>query len=270
MKYEVHKMSDVKLPFIFRNDEMHAGETDFTHWHENIELLFFYEGEGIVTVDFKKKTVFEGDLFIVNSEKLHMVESAHAARPVRYYCLIVDTDFCLENGIPVTEMTFTETVRGDKQIGALFGSIAEAYASPEEFKEAAIRVAVLNLLLTLARDHLATEQEEEPLDETHLDNVKEVIKYIKENYDKEISVDKISRIAGLSRTYFSPIFKSVTGHTIVHYINLVRCRNAAKLLRSGKYRVNDVALQCGFRNMSYFTKTYKQVMGVLPSEDVKK
>ena len=47
MKYEVHKLNNRKLPFIFRDDEMIAGEKDYTHWHENIELLYFYEGEEI-------------------------------------------------------------------------------------------------------------------------------------------------------------------------------------------------------------------------------
>ena len=266
MKYELHRLNKGRLPFIFRDDEMHAGEKDFTHWHENIELLYFYEGDGVVTLDFRPKNTTAGDLVVVNSEKLHMVESAHAAFPVKYYCLIIDIEFCTENGIPAADIFFRELISGDAELNKKFQSVVSAYAGREEFKETAVRVAVLDLLLTLARKYALPEKDIEERDEEHLENVKEAVKYIKENYEKHISVTQVCRAAGLSEAYFSRIFKKVTGYTVVSYINLVRCRNADKLLRSGKYKVKEVAAQCGFENMSYFTKTYRAIMGALPSE----
>ena len=267
MKYELHKLNNRKLPFIFRDDEMNAGEKDYTHWHENIEILCFYEGEGVVTADFRRTVTKAGDIFVINSEKLHMVESAHRAHPVRYYCLIVDSDFCSENGIPVSELRFREHISGDAALRDKFLAVARAYTGNEEFKEAAIRSAALVLLLSLAQNYRVSVQEEQSVDNNHLENVKEAVKFIKEHYDKPMSVEEISRAAGLSKSYFSRIFKAVTGYTVVTYINLVRCRNAAKLLSSGKFKVNEAAALCGFENMSYFTRTYKQVMGVLPSKE---
>ena len=129
MKYEVHKLNNRKLPFIFRDDEMIAGEKDYTHWHENIELLYFYEGEGLVTTDFKSIRTNTGDVFVINSEKMHMVESAHEEFPVRYYCLIIDSDFCVENGIPVTELYFRDRIEGDEELQTLFLKVAAAYGA---------------------------------------------------------------------------------------------------------------------------------------------
>ena len=266
MQYEVHKLGSGRLPFIFRDDEMHAGEKDFTHWHENIELLYFYEGDGVVTLDFRPKYTTAGDLVVVNSEKLHMVESAHAASPVKYYCLIIDIEFCAENGIPAADVFFKEHISGDEELRGKFLRVVSAYAGKEEYKETAVRVAVLDLLLILARKYALPDSDEGERDEEHLENVKEAVKYIKENYEKHISVTQVCRAAGLSDAYFSRIFKKVTGYTVVSYVNLVRCRNADKLLRSGRYKVKEVAAQCGFENMSYFTKTYRQIMGALPSE----
>lgn len=267
MKYEIHKLNNRKLPFIFRDDEMNAGEKDFTHWHENIELLYFYEGEGLVTTDFKTVYTHAGDLFVINSEKLHMVESAHKAYPVRYFCLIIDNDFCTENGIPASDLHFKDLIRGDRRLQEEFLAFVNAYRGKEEFRETAVRAAALVLLLTLARNHLLGEGEEERSGVDHLENVKWAIRFIKENAEKPISVEQVARAAGLSKAYFSRIFKSITGYTVVAYIHLVRCNNAAKLLRSGKYKINEIAVQCGFENMSYFTRTYKRVMGVLPSAE---
>jgi len=101
-----------------------------------------------------------------------------------------------------------------------------------------------------------------------LENVKEAIRYIKENYSKNIGVKDICQAAGLSRAYFSRIFKQITGFTVVNYVNLVRCQSAAKMLRTGKYKVKTVAEQCGFTNYSYFSLTYKKVMGKLPTDEL--
>ena len=159
MKYELHRLGNRKLPFIFRDDEMSAGAKDFTHWHENVELLYFYEGEGLVSVDFKKTLTKAGDLFVINSEKLHMVESANEAAHVRYYCLIIDTDFCTANGIPASELRFKELIRGDGEIEKAFLDVARAYASPGEYRETAVRVAALTLLLLLLLQYLKCRQQ---------------------------------------------------------------------------------------------------------------
>lgn len=265
MKYEVHHLDNTKLPFIFRHDTMHAGEKDFTHWHENIEILYFEEGRGRVTSDYTVSETEAGDLFVVNSERLHMVESADEKQPVHYYCLIVDMDFCVANGLPVSQLTFKSKISGDGVPGERFRDLIAAYGQKSEFKEAAIRVAALSLLVALCDGHLAGEEESEDKDKEHLQNVKDAIKYIKEHFEERITVDEIARKAGLSTAYFSRIFKSVTGYTVVTYINLIRCRQAEKLLKSGKYKVGEIAATCGFENKSYFARTYKRLMGTLPS-----
>ncbi len=47
--------------------------------------------------------------------------------------------------------------------------------------------------------------------------------------------------------------------------NAISCREAEKLLRDGKYTVGEVARRCGFENLSYFTRTYKTIIGHTPT-----
>ena len=86
--------------------------------------------------------------------------------------------------------------------------------------------------------------------------------------DKKLTIDEIADEVGLSKYHFSREFKKVTGLTIVSYINIVRCRNAEKLLIKNEYSVHDIAVKCGYENDSYFSKTFKKHMGMLPSEYV--
>jgi AraC-like DNA-binding protein len=262
MKYEMHDLNRRKIPFIFHSDVMDKNTRDYTHWHENLEILCFYDGMGKVLCDSNGTDVKAGDIFVINSEKLHMVQSESE---VRYYCLIVDAEFCRQNGIPVGEVSYREKIE-DPILLAIFRRVVDAFEGSDPYKEAKVKHETLGLLLTLAEKY--TVQVEQKVDDVaHLDNVKEAIRFIKENFQKNIGVNDICQAAGLSRAYFSRIFKQITGFTVVNYVNMVRCQSAAKMLRSGKYKVKTVAEQCGFTNLSYFSLTYKKVMGRLPIEE---
>lgn len=262
MEYEMHDLNLKKLPFIFRRDIMTKSNKDYTHWHENLEILCFFEGSGEVVCDFVTTEVEKGDIFVINSERLHMVQSQSS---VQYYCLIVDADFCRQNGIPVGQVQYCEKIRNE-EIWKIFFDVVGAFEGQESYKEAKVKHVTLGLLLTLAEHYTEPKPIEED-DVAHLDNVKEAIRFIKENFQKNIGVSEICHAAGLSRAYFSRIFKQITGFTVVNYVNLVRCQSAAKMLRTGKYRVKTVAERCGFTNFSYFTLTYKKIMGKLPTEE---
>ena len=86
---------------------------------------------------------------------------------------------------------------------------------------------------------------------------------------EEITIDDLSQFAGYSRAHLSRQFKKATGLSIVEYINYIRCTNAHTMLVGENKTVSEVALECGFSNMSYFSKIYKRVIGKLPSVDSK-
>ncbi len=268
MKYELHSLDKKSLPFIIRQDTIRRDIKDFTHWHENIELLYFTEGEGRVVCNFTNYDVKKDDIFVVNSENLHMVESDNI---IKYFCIVIDSDFCSINGIPAEELKFMHIINNGELIKK-YEKVIELYEKSCDFKEARIKLSVLDLLVDLLNfiddtevsDNTQNEEEPEP---QNLPNIKLAIKFIKENFTKKISVEDISEASGLSRAYFSRKFKSITGFTLVNYVNLVRCQHACQMLKTGKYKINEVAIECGFDNMSYFTKTYKKLMGTLPSEE---
>ena len=78
--------------------------------------------------------------------------------------------------------------------------------------------------------------------------------------------EDIANAVGLSMYHFSREFKKASGYSVMQYVNMIRCEHAQQLLISGKYKIKEVALLCGFDNYSYFSNIYKSYMGVLPSE----
>ena len=89
--------------------------------------------------------------------------------------------------------------------------------------------------------------------------------YIREHFTEELDVEVIARHAGFSRFYFSRQFKETTGLTVMKYVEFLRCRHARELLEDG-WHVSKDALECGFKDISYFTKVFKRQFGVLPSK----
>lgn len=95
--------------------------------------------------------------------------------------------------------------------------------------------------------------------------LKKVISWTNENYNKQISIETLAKLVGMSRTYFCSWFKSKTNMTCTQYLNQVRIANAVKLLAAGK-SVGAVALDCGFANTSYFISVFKKLRGCTPKE----
>ena len=71
---------------------------------------------------------------------------------------------------------------------------------------------------------------------------------------------------GLHPTYCGALFKQETGRTILQTVNLLRINRAASLLEYGGARVTDVALECGFSDLYYFSRVFKQFTGRSPEQ----
>lgn len=93
-----------------------------------------------------------------------------------------------------------------------------------------------------------------------------VVKHINDNYDKEISVDDLAKICGLSKTYFSSTFRNIFGTTPKAYVNTLRIAKAKNLLEFSDTPIKKIAVSCGFVNLNTFFYAFKKSTGMTPSE----
>ena len=258
-RYETHKMPDPLLPFIYHPRFEMRHRDKYPNWHENIELLQATEGAGYIRCGTECFPFSEGDLFIVNADTLHSIGTdSHLV----YRCLIVDNSFFISNGIPVASLHFQNSIRDDR-LYSLFSTIAQAYAEYDstDFRTVlAIRAGVLQLLQELCRSYI-TMDVAQPSNE----HIKKAIVYIRNHLSDSITIDSIARHVGISKFHLSRQFKLFTGKTIVQTINLMRCAEAQRLIEGGM-QVGEAAANCGFDNLSYFTRTFKALIGKLPSQ----
>ncbi len=93
-----------------------------------------------------------------------------------------------------------------------------------------------------------------------------IIKYIFENFSREIELDTIASVGNMNKQAFCRYFKSRTQKTFVEFVNAVRVANACKLLAQSDETIGTIGYHCGFKSISNFNKLFKLVKGVTPSE----
>ncbi len=98
-------------------------------------------------------------------------------------------------------------------------------------------------------------------------NLIEKIKiYINKNYQKNLSVEFLSSLFYLNRTYCSFIFKEKTGTKLVDYINSIRIEKAKQLLKSTDKKMYQISKAVGYDNVKYFFRVFKSKEKITPEQ----
>ncbi len=97
--------------------------------------------------------------------------------------------------------------------------------------------------------------------------VLEAMAYISKHYNEpDISVGTVAQSLNISEGYLSHTFKKETDYTLLGYITRYRIHKAMELLKDCRVKVYEVAEQVGYRDIAYFSATFKKYTGISPSE----
>lgn len=96
--------------------------------------------------------------------------------------------------------------------------------------------------------------------------INRTIDFIESNLSEELSLDQISRCAGLSESHFHKLFSKIMKETPGHFIQRLRIERSATLLVQYPQRsITDIAFSCGFASSASFTRTFREYFSVTPS-----
>ena len=97
--------------------------------------------------------------------------------------------------------------------------------------------------------------------------VLEAMDYISKHYNEpDISVGTVAESLNISEGYLSHTFKKETDYTLLNYLTRYRIHKAMELLKDCRVKVYEVAEQVGYRDIAYFSATFKKYAGISPSE----
>ena len=264
IRYETHlPLLNSAKPFKEHFANREAGDNFIVNWHQSLELLYVTDGDVEVVTNDVSVRARGGDLAVVNSSYLHDI-ICHSR--CSYYCLIINIDFLVDFGIKIDEIEFERLV-STPRVRELINRIRSLCEAKDKNYELVAKAEILSLISELFVKHSHPREKDSELGGGRIDGAREIIKYLQGHFGEKISLDTISAAVGYNKHYVSHIFKSLTGVTVMTYLNMLRIFHARDLLKTKKHTVSEVCRMCGFENLSYFTRTYKKYVGALPSRE---
>jgi Response regulator containing CheY-like receiver domain and AraC-type DNA-binding domain len=98
------------------------------------------------------------------------------------------------------------------------------------------------------------------------DTIEKMKRYIDRNYKKDLSMEFISSLFYMNRSYCSSLFREKTGEKFVDYVNIVRINKAKELLSQTDTKIYQISKSVGYDNPKYFFRIFKKLTGVTPEE----
>lgn len=259
---------------IYEIDEHHPRYEMVSHWHTELEMIHILNGEMNVRLNNSTYTAKQNDILFVNPEIIH------AATPddCKYECIVFDisylsaafegsryffegllnNEYFINEYIPFDDSEIHTLVRNvfnlmkNKSSGYKFKVIGEMYKMFGEIIDSHLYSNITGVT-ELGADK-------------NMHKLKNVLVFMRDNYDKPISLSDMADAADMSSKYFCYFFKEMTRKSPVEYLNTYRVEKAARKLITSDISVTDVAFTCGFNDLSYFIKTFKAYKGVTPAK----
>lgn len=96
--------------------------------------------------------------------------------------------------------------------------------------------------------------------------MKRVLEYISQNYDKQLKLEEAAEQVYITPAYLGIIFKKETGKNFTAYLTDLRMEKAKELLLDVRININEITYKVGYHNVRYFSRTFKEYVGITPKE----
>lgn len=250
------------------------------HWHEELEVSVVESGTAIYSVDGQRRVLGAGSGCFINSGVLHgaweSVSGAGRMHAVVFHPRLVggsmDSVFWQSYIQPLLSDASRRWVCFDPQISwqrEALAAVEEAWqacvAEPPGY-EFAVRQALSTVIFLLSQNCPPVQKSpsEKSLRDTR--RIKEMLQYIQEYYSEPLSVADIARSAAVSESECLRCFRAMIGAAPIQYVKQLRIQKAAELLQFTDRKIAEIGAACGFQEMSYFAKAFRELKGCTPSE----
>ena len=255
-----YENSDLPIDYYFDTTKR-KGAIFLVNKHSDLEIIFITNGTLEIHLDNEVFVGDVGDIIVINPNVLHNIIAL--SEEVTYECIIIDKNYLDKNGLLLENKHINEVIK-DKTLFNLIRSIKSSVLERQPLYQARVNIDILRLSVGLFEKYSITRDKSTPQNNT-LISIEKSIGYINKNFNSDITIDDLAAHIGYSKFYFCRKFKEITGYTPATYVNMQRIRYAYNKLCQSDVTVNDVAFECGFKSVAYFSITFKKYIGINPS-----
>ena len=274
-------MMNFELPLIIEDEEYNIQSQDeLSHWHNSFELIEVVEGKFYCTVDGSQFLISQGDICIINRNKMHhicnekktnlkcrkrtiifnpdyYIKDQHIYE--KYICPLLEKDafahiqFHMDKGIGLdvyTLMKELEILQREKPVGY-------------EMEEYALIYRILRCL------YMAYEYGRQTIPSTYDTNIqiqRNMTSYIHEHYGSKIGLEDIADAGQVSKSTCIRLFHKYTGKSPIDFLNSYRLQMSAEKLATTSEQITEIAYACGFGQPSYFNRLFLKEYNMTPNQ----
>ena len=260
--------------FLLRNFDLTKFEVDF-HFHPEYELTLILSGEGYRYVGGQVQAFEAGDLVFLGANLPHSWRSLPENEGEKHQAIVIQfrEDFLGKDFFELPEMLKIKELLENAKAGLLIkGGSREKISLLIQALISKNQINRLLGLLEILHEISASEEvrkidfsfSQHPYNKAEMQRFQQVFSFLIENYKREISLEEISQVANLAPTSFCRYFKNITQKTFIAVLNEFRLQFACHLLQKTEKSVQEIAFECGFKDIFYFHKIFKKHKNVSP------
>ena len=231
-------------------------------------LCFMVEdGEGELVYEGKKYELKTGDVVFIDCRKayshstgMNLNAGLWSLRWCHFYgpsMPAIYAKYCERGGLPV--------IRGAdvSQYAAILTDIYTLASSSDYIRDMRINGKLNDLLTLLMESSWHREAHTNAPKKMEISRVKS---FLDEHYKEKLSLESVASHFFIDKHYLARLFKEQYGVTLVTYLQQVRITHAKRMLRFTNKSIEEIGLECGIGELNYFSRVFKKLEGVSPSE----
>ena len=253
-------------------------------------LCFMVEdGEGELVYEGKKYELISGDVVFIDCRKAYSHSTSMnpnaglwSLRWCHFYgpsMPAIYAKYCERGGLPVIRGAdvSVDLARGAdmgrrddvscgadvSQYAAILTDIYTLASSSDYIRDMRINGKLNDLLTLLMESSWHREAHTNAPKKMEISRVKS---FLDEHYEEKLSLESVASHFFIDKHYLARLFKEQYGVTLVTYLQQVRITHAKRMLRFTDKSIEEIGLECGIGELNYFSRVFKKLEGVSPSE----
>ncbi len=242
------------------------------HWHEATEILFVLEGELEIRVNQDNFQLSTGDIFLVNGNELHFINSRTALGKAQVLALQFDNRYLKQLGIDVGQKRFylnskevvAESLSVLDEIKYILANMLDLVLNRNELYHLKIKRMLLDLVVILL-EHFEVPIETKNKQIENNQRLVGILQYMNIHCtEAQIGLQDIAKEFSLSPQYLSRYFKLNVGVSLKKYLDNMRLNKSLFALQATNQTVTDIALKFGFPDSKAYYRVFKEILGITP------
>lgn len=264
-----------RLADVFRFISFYPSETYGPHKHLRIEINYVKKGYCILHLDNESVTFREGEIMIITPDVNHLFEAGSEGTTLMQLEFLPEIfshfNFNGETGdfVPNSVFLFSEENRLIKivnniRIMRVVQRIVNELEAKSPYYQYLVVMYYAELLILIYRY----------MDESYLpictnESLKKALAYIRLNFHKDINITNVAEHTGISERHLRGLFAQHLNLSPLDYLNQIRINKAVEMLRNTEMSIKEICFRCGFQSPQYFSRIFKQQIGISPREMTK-